>query len=75
VPLNVYPTPKGFVEQIYVNTGTWRVYNERVQMRRDPPDFSSWWVMTYVGIYKDDERGGRPFEAWSGALALPAGEQ
>lgn len=75
VPLNVYPTAKGLVEQIYVNTGTWRVYNERVQMRRDPPDFTAWWVMTYVGIYKDDERGGRPFEAWSGALALPAGEQ
>lgn len=74
VPLNVYPTAAGYVQQIYANTGTWRVLNQRVLLQRDPPDFMSHWVMTYVGIFKDDERGGRPFETWSGALALPAAE-
>lgn len=74
-PLNVYPTAKGFVEQIYANTGTWRVLNQKVEARRDPPDFMTYWVMTYVGLFRDDERGGRPFEAWSGVLALPASDR
>ncbi|MGB9605750.1 MAG: hypothetical protein ACPL88_07735, partial [Bryobacteraceae bacterium] len=74
-PLNVYATAKGFLEQIYANTGTWRVLNQRVALRRDPPDFATYWVMTYLGIYKDDERGGRPYEAWSGVLALPAADR
>jgi len=72
VPLNTYPTPTGYVQQIYANTGTWRVLNRRVLLQRDPPDFISHWVMTYVGVYRGDERGGRPFETWSGSLALPA---
>lgn len=71
-PLDVYPTAKGFVERIYANTGTWRVLNQRVEAHRDPPDFMTYWVMTYVGLFRDDERGGRPFESWSGVLALPA---
>ncbi len=71
VPLNVYPTGGGFVNQIYANTGTWRVVNEQARLQPDEEEFMSYWVMTYVGLYKGDERGGRPFEAWSGALALP----
>lgn len=74
-PLNVYPTAKGYVEQIYANTGTWRVLNQKVEARREPPDFMTYWVMTYVGLFRDDERGGRPFEAWSGLLALPAADR
>ncbi len=74
-PLDVYHTAKGFVEQIYANTGTWRVLNQKVEARRDPPDFMTYWVMTYLALYKDDERGGRPFEAWSGLLALPASDR
>ncbi|MEK7404135.1 MAG: hypothetical protein AAB225_03420 [Acidobacteriota bacterium] len=71
VPLNVYATAGGFVNQVYANTGTWRVVNEQARLKPDDEEFMSYWVMTYVGLYKGDERGGRPFEAWSGALALP----
>lgn len=69
VPLNA-PGEGGF-EQHYLNSGTWRVVHE--QTRANPADeaFTQHWVMTYLALYKDDERGGRPFEAWSGALALP----
>ncbi len=61
----------GEFEQRYLNSGTWRVVHEHA--RRNPADevFTNHWVMTYLALYKDDERGGRPFEAWSGALALP----
>jgi hypothetical protein len=71
-PLDVTATAGGLFQQIYANTGTWRVLNRRVLLERDPPDFVSHWVMTYVGLYQGDERGGRPYEAWSGVLALPA---
>jgi hypothetical protein len=27
-------------------------------------------VMTYLAFFKDDERLGRPFEAWSGSLGV-----
>ncbi len=43
-------------------------------VRREAPEFMSHWVMTYLAVYRGDERGGRPFEAWSGALALPTQE-
>lgn len=32
-------------------------------------EFIGYHVMTYLAFFKDDERGGRPFESWSGALA------
>ncbi len=69
VPLDV--GGNGAFEQRYLNAGTWRVVHE--QTRRKPEDemFTNHWVMSYLALYKDDERGGRPFEAWSGALALP----
>ncbi len=72
VPLDVSPAQGGWLQQIYANTGTWRVINRRVLLRRQVPEFMSHWVMTYLAVYQGDERGGRPFEAWSGALALPA---
>jgi hypothetical protein len=69
VPLDA--ARNGEFEQRYLNSGTWRVVHEHA--RRNPADevFTNHWVMTYLALYKDDERGGRPFEAWSGALALP----
>jgi len=73
VPLRVAPDTAGLFQQTYVNTGTWRVLNQRVPFQGDPPEFVSHWVMTYVGLYQGDERGGRSFETWSGTLALPAG--
>lgn len=75
VSLNVTPGPAGLFQQVYLNTGTWRVLNQRVLLQRDPPEFMSHWAMTYVGLFAGDERGGRPFETWSGTLALPLSEQ
>lgn len=71
VPLDVNYSRDGALDQMYLNSGTWRVVHE--QARRNPAQevFTNYLVMTYLGLYKKDERGGRPFEAWSGTLALP----
>lgn len=74
VPLEVTATAEGPARRFYLNTGTWRVLHHRALRERDIPDFTPHWVMTYVGVFQGDERGGRPFEVWSGALALPASE-
>jgi hypothetical protein len=69
VPLDV--GGNGAFEQRYLNSGTWRVVHEQARRRPEAEMFTNHWVMSYLALYKDDERGGRPFEAWSGALALP----
>jgi hypothetical protein len=35
--------------------------------------FVRYHVMTYLGFFKEDERKGRRFEAWTGALGSSAG--
>jgi hypothetical protein len=47
------------------------VVHEQAREDLGAEEFASHWVMTYQGFYKDDERGGRTFEAWSGTLSLP----
>jgi hypothetical protein len=54
--------------QMYFNTGTWRPVHELATRNPKEEEFIDFNVMTYVAIYKDDERAGRKFETWSGAL-------
>ncbi|UCD29627.1 MAG: hypothetical protein JSV03_03870 [Planctomycetota bacterium] len=54
--------------QMYFNTGTWRPVHELAARNPKEEEFIDFNVMTYVAIYKDDERAGRKFETWSGAL-------
>jgi UDP-2,3-diacylglucosamine pyrophosphatase LpxH len=55
------------LEQVYLNTGTWR---GRFYRATQDNSFIGWKNMTYVIFYKEDERGtGFPvFETWTGAL-------
>jgi UDP-2,3-diacylglucosamine pyrophosphatase LpxH len=55
------------LEQVYLNTGTWR---GRFYRAAQDNSFIGWKSMTYVIFYKEDERGtGFPvFETWTGAL-------
>lgn len=52
--------------QIYLNSGTWHSYYDLAI--RNPLDqkFIPYQGLTYLTFYKDDERGGQKFEAWSG---------
>ncbi len=55
-------------DQIYINSGTWRAVYEMAKANTKLPKFVNYKVMTYLSFYKDDERGGRKFEVWSGSL-------
>jgi UDP-2,3-diacylglucosamine pyrophosphatase LpxH len=55
-------------DQIYINSGTWRAVYEMAKADYKLPRFVNYKVMTYLAFFKDDERGGRKFESWSGSL-------
>lgn len=70
VPLDAVPTPAGVVNQFYINTGTWRRVHEKARRHPREQEFMGYHVMTYAAFFRGDERGGRPFETWSGALGV-----
>ncbi|MBE7552460.1 MAG: hypothetical protein HS126_15430 [Anaerolineales bacterium] len=71
VPLDsYYSNLRGkYIHQMYFNAGTWRQVHELAKANPLEQEFIGHHVMTYLAFFKDDERRGRPFEAWSGALA------
>jgi len=68
VPLASILTDEGILNQIYINSGTWRPYHELARPHPEQEEFVGYEVMTYLSFFKDDERGGRLFESWSGVL-------
>ncbi|MGH9788001.1 MAG: hypothetical protein ACRD4U_04765 [Candidatus Acidiferrales bacterium] len=70
VPLDSAAMASGIVNQLYLNSGTWRRVHELARLNPDEQEFMGYHVMTYLAFYSGDERGGRPFEAWSGALGV-----
>ena len=67
-PLKVATTAQGTLNQVYINSGTWRPYHQLAKSQPQEEQFVPYQLMTYLAFYKDDERGGRRFESWSGAL-------
>jgi UDP-2,3-diacylglucosamine pyrophosphatase LpxH len=67
VPLKVLEDRQGRKEQVYLNTGTWRI---RHQKAREGLGFMSFKNLTYVIFYKREERGTDfpSFETWRGTL-------
>ena len=71
IPLDVTKlTGEKELEQIYLNTGTWRRVHTLSRSNTKDAEFVAYNIMTYLAFFKDDERRGRPFEAWSGALGV-----
>jgi UDP-2,3-diacylglucosamine pyrophosphatase LpxH len=56
------------LDQMYFNSGTWRRIHEMARYRPTDQEFMGFHEMTYFAFFKDDERGGRPFEVWTGNL-------
>lgn len=56
--------------QMYLNSGTWRKVFELARWSHTKQEFLGYHVMTYLSFFKEDERNGRLFEVWSGALGL-----
>ncbi len=68
VPLQSSPSGNSVNEKIYVNSGTWRPVHELARFHPAQKQFVGYHVMTYLAFFKDDERKGRAFESWTGAL-------
>jgi UDP-2,3-diacylglucosamine pyrophosphatase LpxH len=69
-PVRVIPAFPDHLEQVYLNTGTWR--GRHFKSTQDD-SFISWKNMTYVIFYQAGERGGPfpVFETWTGSLKTP----
>lgn len=68
VPLEVTLTPQGTLNQIYINSGTWRPYHELTKSHPEREQFVPYQLMTYLAFFAEDERGTCSFEVWSGSL-------
>ena len=68
VPLDVVLGNGRRGAQVYFNTGTWRRVHRLARSSRSGRAFVAYDVMTYLAFFKDDERQGRPYACWSGAL-------
>jgi len=68
VPLDSLVVNNAFLDQVYFNSGTWRPYHQLSRVHPEQEEFVKFQLMTYLAFFKDDERGGRPFETWSGVL-------
>lgn len=73
VPLDASCVGNTRCNQMYFNSGTWRQVHELALSNPDEMEFIGYNVMTYLAFFKDDERMGRPFDYWSGALATLTG--
>jgi UDP-2,3-diacylglucosamine pyrophosphatase LpxH len=67
VPLDADGEPPNEQNQLYINSGTWRSYYDLAIKDPREQKFVRYQTFTYLTFYKDDERSGRTFEAWSGA--------
>jgi len=70
VPLDRVVLDDAVMEQTCFNSGTWRKVWSLAQAQPDELEFLGHAVMSYIAFFTDDERAGRPFEVWNGALAV-----
>ena len=68
VPLDSDGEPPNERNQFYFNSGTWRSYYDLAIKNPREQKFGRYQTFTYLTFYKDGERSGREFEAWSGAF-------
>ncbi len=67
VPLDSDGEPPLERDQLYINSGTWRAYYNLAVKDPTQQKFVQYQTLTYLTFYKNDERGGRLLETWSGA--------
>lgn len=69
ISLDSHGRPPSEQSQLYLNSGTWHTYFDLAIKNPDAQKFIAHQSITYLTFYKDDEREGRHFEAWSGTYA------
>lgn len=55
----------------YFNTGTWRPFYRRTVAHPERLEFLAYHTFSVLTFYQGDERAGRGFEVWNGALSGP----
>jgi hypothetical protein len=68
VPLDASYAEGYVLDQVYFNSGTWRRVHSPTRFAPGEHEFIAADVMTYLAFFQGDERSGRPYETWSGAL-------
>jgi UDP-2,3-diacylglucosamine pyrophosphatase LpxH len=68
VPLQSLQQGNAVTNQMYINSGTWRPVHELARFHPGQKHFVGYHVMTYLSFFKGDERKGKAFESWTGAL-------
>jgi len=74
VPLEASHADAFVLNQLYFNAGTWRRVLHPTVHTDGPTEFMPIEHFTCLAFYQGDERGGRPFETWSGTLSVPGGD-
>lgn len=70
VPLDLYPgRMQKPIHQMCLNSGTWHTYYGLAVNNPGNEKFIPYQVLTYLAFYKDDQRGGRRYETWSGSFS------
>jgi len=70
VPLDASYADGFVLHQAYFNSGTWRRVHQQTQFAPREHEFIAADTMTHLAFFKDDERGGRPYETWTGTLGV-----
>jgi hypothetical protein len=70
VPLDSTRMGVTYFDQVYTNSGTWRPYYKISRPHPKQEEFVGYQLMTYLAFYRENERGGRRFELWTGILGL-----
>jgi hypothetical protein len=70
VPLDASFAEGYVLNQAYFNSGTWRRVYEQTRFASHEHEFIAADALTYLAFFKDDERRGRPYETWTGALGI-----
>jgi hypothetical protein len=70
VPLDASHADGYVLNQVYFNCGTWRRSYQLTRMPSNEHEFIPAENMTLVSFFEGDERGGRPFEQWTGMLGV-----
>ena len=68
VPLDASHAEGYVMDQLYFNAGTWRRVYRPTRFAPGEHEFIASDMMTYLAFFQGDERKGRPYEMWTGAL-------
>ncbi len=70
VPLDASYADGYVLQQTYFNAGTWRRVHQQTQFAPREHEFIAADTLTYLAFFRDDQRGGRPYETWTGTLGV-----